>query len=155
MIRKILLLALFSPALAAATDLACGSAPTAALPASIPVPEMAAAALASPARDCSRLTALAFIERSRRPVPPPAPAQRPAPPAPGQVAQQPGGYVPKTKDDNTPWRFDMNQNGRRMTAEEFDAWMKAKGIRVATGRPNEAAPAEAAPAAAAPASSGD
>ena len=46
-----------------------------------------------------------------------------------------GGYVPKTKDDNTPWRFDMNQNGRRMTAEEFDAWMKAKGIHVATGQP--------------------
>lgn len=53
------------------------------------------------------------------------------------------GYVPKTKDDNTPWRFDMNQNGRRMTAEEFDAWMKAKGIRVATGKPaGEAAVAQ-------------
>ena len=46
-----------------------------------------------------------------------------------------GAYVPKTKDDNTPWRFDMNQNGKRMTSEEFDAWMKAKGIRVATGKP--------------------
>lgn len=44
------------------------------------------------------------------------------------------GYVPKTKDDNTPWRFDMNQNGKRMTAEEFDAWMKAKGIHVAKGK---------------------
>lgn len=44
------------------------------------------------------------------------------------------GYVPKTKYDNTPWRFDMNQNGKRMTAEQFDAWMKAKGIRVATGK---------------------
>jgi hypothetical protein len=52
-----------------------------------------------------------------------------------------GAYVPKTKDDNTPWRFDMNQNGRRMTSEEFDAWMKAKGIRVATGKPGaETAP---------------
>ena len=46
-----------------------------------------------------------------------------------------GAYVPKTKDDNTPWRFDMNQNGKRMTSVEFDAWMKAKGIRVATGKP--------------------
>ena len=45
-----------------------------------------------------------------------------------------GAYVPKTKDDNTPWRFDMNQNGKRMTSVEFDAWMKAKGIRVATGK---------------------
>lgn len=52
-----------------------------------------------------------------------------------------GAYVPKTKDDNTPWRFDMNQNGKRMTSEEFDAWMKAKGIRVATGKPGaETAP---------------
>jgi hypothetical protein len=48
-------------------------------------------------------------------------------------------YVPKTKFDNTPWRFDMNQNGKRMTAAEFDAWMKAKGIHVATGK---AAPVE-------------
>lgn len=30
-------------------------------------------------------------------------------------------------------RFDMSQNGKRMTADEFDAWMKAQGIRVATG----------------------
>jgi rare lipoprotein A len=46
-----------------------------------------------------------------------------------------GAYKPLTKDDNSPWRFDMSQNGRRMTADEFDAWMKAKGIRVATGKP--------------------
>ncbi len=52
-----------------------------------------------------------------------------------------GEYKPKTKDDNTPWRFDMSQNGKRMTADEFDAWMKAKGIRVATGKPGVAAPA--------------
>jgi hypothetical protein len=54
------------------------------------------------------------------------------PPAP---APSTGAYVPKTKDDNTPYRFDMNQNGKKMTAEEFDAWMKAKGIHVATGKP--------------------
>jgi len=57
-----------------------------------------------------------------------------------------GAYVPKTKDDNSPWRFDMNQNGKRMTAEEFAAWMKAKGITVATGKPSGTA--AAAPAAA-------
>jgi hypothetical protein len=49
-------------------------------------------------------------------------------------------YKPQTKFDNTPWRFDMNQNGKRMTAEEFDAWMKARGVRVAKGNGN-AAPA--------------
>ena len=53
------------------------------------------------------------------------------------------GYVPRTKDDNTPWRFDMNQNGKRMTAGQFDAWMKAKGIHVATGKPAGAAVIEA------------
>ena len=63
-------------------------------------------------------------------------------PASGAAA----AYVPKTKDDNTPWRFDMSQNGKRMTSAEFDAWMKAKGIRVATGKPaTAAAPAAAAP----------
>ena len=39
----------------------------------------------------------------------------------------------KTEFDNTPWRFDMSQNGKRMTAEEFGAWMKARGVRVAKG----------------------
>lgn len=52
-------------------------------------------------------------------------------------------YVPLTKDDNTPWRFDMSQNGKRMTSAEFDAWMKAKGIRVATGKPGTVATAAA------------
>jgi hypothetical protein len=27
----------------------------------------------------------------------------------------------------------MTQHGRRMTADDFDAWMKARGIRVAKG----------------------
>lgn len=42
-------------------------------------------------------------------------------------------YKPQTEFDNTPWRFDMNQNGKRMTADEFSAWMKSKGVRVARG----------------------
>ena len=63
-------------------------------------------------------------------------------PASAPVIANANGYVPKTKYDNTPWRFDMNQNGKRMTAEQFDAWMKAKGIHVATGKPTTvAAPA--------------
>lgn len=51
-------------------------------------------------------------------------------------------YAPKTEHDNTPWRFNMEQNGKRMSADEFDAWMKARGVRVAKGA---AAPAEGAP----------
>jgi hypothetical protein len=40
----------------------------------------------------------------------------------------------------------MSQNGKRMTADEFDAWMKSRGVRVAKGAVPAAAPV-AAPAA--------
>ncbi|PPU75595.1 MULTISPECIES: hypothetical protein [Xanthomonas] len=60
----------------------------------------------------------------------------------------PAAYKATTAFDNTPWRFDMSQNGKRMTAEEFDAWMKARGVRVVKARPAPGAPAPAvAPAA--------
>jgi len=58
----------------------------------------------------------------------------------------PAAYKPKTQFDNTPWRFNMNQNGKRMTAEEFDAWMKAKGVRVVKGKTVATPPAPAAEA---------
>jgi hypothetical protein len=50
------------------------------------------------------------------------------------------GYKPQTAFDNTPWRFNMTQNGKRMTADEFDAWMKARGVRV-VGKKDPAEPA--------------
>ncbi|TWI08155.1 hypothetical protein [Aerolutibacter ruishenii] len=65
-----------------------------------------------------------------------------APAATADAPIDPATYKPKTKDDNTPWRFDMSQNGKRMTAEEFDAWMKARGVRVAKGAPAPAKPAD-------------
>jgi len=71
-------------------------------------------------------------------------------PAPSAIdPNDPAAYKPKTEFDNTPWRFDMSQNGKRMTADEFSAWMKARGVRVARG----AAPAvvPAVPGVAAPA----
>lgn len=37
-------------------------------------------------------------------------------------------------------RFDMTQNGKRMSAADFDKWMKARGIRVATGKPAKPKP---------------
>jgi hypothetical protein len=67
-------------------------------------------------------------------------------PAPSPAANgiiDPATYKPQTQFDNTPWRFDMNQNGKRMTAEEFDQWMKARGVRVAKGGGAAAAPAPA------------
>jgi len=36
---------------------------------------------------------------------------------------------------NTDWRFDMRQDGRTMSADEFDAWMLSRRARVATGKP--------------------
>ncbi len=63
-------------------------------------------------------------------------------PAPSAIdPNDPSVYKPKTEFDNTPWRFDMNQNGKRMTADEFDAWMKTRGVRVARGAAPAAAPA--------------
>ncbi|WCE02923.1 hypothetical protein [Pseudoxanthomonas sp. JBR18] len=64
---------------------------------------------------------------------------------PAASANDPAAYKPKTQFDNSPWRFDMNQNGKRMTADEFDAWMKARGVRVVKAKPAAAVPAPAAP----------
>ncbi len=58
-------------------------------------------------------------------------------------ASDPAAYKPQTQFDNTPWRFDMSQGGKRMTADEFSAWMKAKGVRVAKGNGTAAAAAPA------------
>jgi rare lipoprotein A len=46
------------------------------------------------------------------------------------------------------YRFDMHQNGKVMTADEFDAWMQSRRVRVATGKPGTPdAPATAVPGA--------
>lgn len=72
-------------------------------------------------------------------------------PAAGAVnPNDPAAYKPQTAFDNSPWRFDMSQGGKRMTAEEFDAWMKARGVRIAKGAPKPAAAPVEAPAADAP-----
>ena len=59
-------------------------------------------------------------------------------------ADDPAAYKPKTEFDNTPWRFDMSQNGKSMTADEFDAWMKSRGLRVVGGKFVRALPTAAA-----------
>jgi rare lipoprotein A len=41
---------------------------------------------------------------------------------------------------NTDWRFDMRQDGRTMSADEFDAWMLSRRARVATGKPGAPGP---------------
>jgi hypothetical protein len=62
----------------------------------------------------------------------------------------PAAYKPKTEFDNTPWRFNMTQDGKRMTADEFDAWMKARGVRVVGRKDTPAAVPVAADGGAAP-----
>jgi len=57
-----------------------------------------------------------------------APVAVKAPPSPAPVA------VGKSN------RFEMTQNGRKMSAQDFDAWMKARGIRIAKGAPPKPQP---------------
>jgi rare lipoprotein A len=57
-----------------------------------------------------------------------APVMAASPPAPAAVSA------------NTDWRFDMRQDGRTMSADEFDAWMLSRRARVATGKPGVPGP---------------
>jgi rare lipoprotein A len=146
MIRSVLLVSLFLPAIATAATAPCGAASAPPVPATVPAPEMYRAPPALSA--CVNVND--FIARARKPAPQQVAAREQAAPAAASAPASAPAYKPKTEHDNSPWRFDMSQNGRRMTAEEFDAWMKAKGIRVATGKPGPAtATAAAAPAPAA------
>lgn len=43
------------------------------------------------------------------------------------MAMPGAGYVKQTEFDNTPFRFNMTQGGKRMTADDFDAWLQANG----------------------------
>jgi rare lipoprotein A len=45
------------------------------------------------------------------------------------------------------YRFDMMRDGRVMTADQFDAWMRERGVRIATGIPGTPLPAGTLPAA--------
>ena len=56
----------------------------------------------------------------------------------GQVAVIPA--KPAVVGGGSQYRFDMRQDGRVMQAEEFDAWMKSRRVRVATGKPGKPDP---------------
>ncbi|MFC5569898.1 hypothetical protein ACFPN1_07465 [Lysobacter yangpyeongensis] len=49
--------------------------------------------------------------------------------AASKPAAAPATLAPDSK------RFNMTQDGKKMTADDFDAWMKKNGYRVATGAP--------------------
>ena len=102
-----------------------------AAPLAVAAPASELSGVIAPIAAQSPVTLLDFLQRARQPV----------------AAAQATGQVARGANDGTAYRFDMTQNGRRMTAAEFDAWMKARGIRVATGKPAGSQPAAAAPAA--------
>jgi outer membrane protein OmpA-like peptidoglycan-associated protein len=80
------------------------------------------------------------------PAPAGSPAQTPAdaPPAglPPQIDGVPQPAVPPApaaampaQTANPSLRFNMQENGQNRTADEFDAWLEAQGVRVSTGIP--------------------
>ncbi len=60
-------------------------------------------------------------------------------PKPAVVETPAAEEAPKPKEV----RFNMTQDGKKMTPEDFDAWMKAQGIRIVPAKPVEAPPADA------------
>ncbi|WP_308427071.1 septal ring lytic transglycosylase RlpA family protein [Thermomonas carbonis] len=48
--------------------------------------------------------------------------------------------VPTKPAPDIGYRFDMQQNGKVMSADEFDAWMQSRRVRVATGKPGKPDP---------------
>ncbi len=50
-----------------------------------------------------------------------------------QNISQAAGYVPRTKWDNTPWRFNAGSNGKKFNVADFDAWMAAHGVHISKG----------------------
>lgn len=55
-------------------------------------------------------------------------------PATAAATAAPAGAVAARPGSDRDWRFDMRQDGKAMTADQFDAWMKARRARVATGK---------------------
>ena len=47
------------------------------------------------------------------------------------------------RGDAKGYRFNMTQHGKKMSAEDFDAWMKANGLHVAQGKAKPAAKRDA------------
>lgn len=98
---------------------------------------------------------IASARAGERPPDPPVRAAKPtgtaatsaSPPAPASAAA-PGASTAAAVVASEDWRFDMRQDGKAMSADQFDAWMKARRARVATGKAGTPDPyGSAAPAA--------
>lgn len=59
--------------------------------------------------------------------------------APPAIVDVTAPVIAAQKDALGNYRFEMQQGQTRMTADQFDAWMKANGIRVARGNAKGAA----------------
>jgi rare lipoprotein A len=57
------------------------------------------------------------------------------PVATAAAADKPGARVNQPAPGD--YRFDMRGDGKAMSAAEFDAWMKARQVRIATGKPGK------------------
>ena len=58
----------------------------------------------------------------------------------GDLPSSPAGARPPA---DTGYRFDMQRDGKVMSADEFDAWMASRRVRVATGKPGKPGPSPA------------
>ena len=75
----------------------------------------------------------------------PAPAASASSTAVATTAAAAGTVEPASPGATTQgseYRFDMRQDGRAMSADEFDAWMRTRRVRVATGKPGTPAPVQ-------------
>jgi rare lipoprotein A len=74
--------------------------------------------------------------------------RQPATPGSGvqaAVATPGNAGVPPPRVAGGEYRFDMMRDGQVMTADQFDAWMRERGVRIATGVPGRPAPATGVP----------
>ncbi|RFP61616.1 septal ring lytic transglycosylase RlpA family protein [Cognatiluteimonas weifangensis] len=93
-----------------------------------PEPAIAAAAAAAPAAPAVPPSPPSALDRLVGALPIAAAQAGERPPASASAAAAGSAQARE-------WRFDMRQDGRTMGADEFDAWMRARRARVATGKP--------------------
>ncbi len=103
-----------------------------------PQPATTAAAPAAPSamdRLIEGVLPISAANASERPPEPQVASVPPAAAATATVATAASASpaAPASAGDQD-WRFDMRQDGKAMTADEFDAWMRARRARVATGK---------------------
>ena len=110
--------------------------------------DKAAEASAAAAKKAEVAAKKANTEAKTKPAAAPTPAKqqakrsnekKPLAPKPAVVETPVVAEAPKPKEV----RFNMTQDGKKMTPEDFEAWMKAQGIRIVPAKPVEAPPADA------------